>query len=168
MNGDGLPDLVSKEGDYLYVKVNTGAGFGQKVRWGQTLSGQELSSTKSYSFGAGAYMTWTINILFTPISIIINPGGDVSKSAGRRKSALLDINGDGLSDHVASTSDEWVSVALNRTGVTNKLKSVKRPLGAEFELEYALAGNTYDLPQSKWVSLQSETAIPGTEWTPRR
>jgi RHS repeat-associated protein len=44
-----------------------------------------------------------------------------------------------------------LNVAHNLTGRTNLLKSVSRPLGATFNLEYQRSGNTYAQPQSRWV-----------------
>ncbi|MFD1046275.1 toxin TcdB middle/N-terminal domain-containing protein, partial [Kibdelosporangium lantanae] len=65
--------------------------------------------------------------------------------------ALRDVNGDGYADQVRSTRDSELVVAENRTGRTNLLKSVSRPLGGRFELDYTRDGNTTDLPQSRYV-----------------
>ena len=36
-------------------------------------------------------------------------------------------------------------------GRTNLLKSVKRPLGASFAMNYSYTGNTYDMPNGVWA-----------------
>ncbi len=63
---------------------------------------------------------------------------------------LQDIDGDGLVDHVYANG-ERIYARLNRTGRTNLLRSVTRPLGGSFTLDYRRAGNTVDMPQSRWV-----------------
>jgi hypothetical protein len=50
-----------------------------------------------------------------------------------------------------SERNSQLQVALNPIGRTNLLKTVKRPLGGKFEIEYVREGNTYDIPQSQWV-----------------
>ena len=69
----------------------------------------------------------------------------------REETMIRDVDGDGYADHLHSTSDGSLSVAINRTDRTNLLKTVKRPLGGKFEAEYSREGNTYDMPQSQWV-----------------
>jgi RHS repeat-associated protein len=50
-----------------------------------------------------------------------------------------------------STKDSQLIVGRSFVGRTNLLKSVQRPLGASFEVEYERSGNTYKQPHSKWV-----------------
>ncbi|NLG85152.1 MAG: hypothetical protein GX493_11235, partial [Firmicutes bacterium] len=155
MNGDGLVDLVIKTDAELYVAVNTGGGFAPAVAWKGAPVDKHLSDTANVNLGAGAYFTVSIWIPFTTAFVIINPGVDAGRSIGNRESAVMDINGDGYVDYVSSNNDGHLGVALNRTGLTNKLKSIERPLGARIELDYARDGNTYDLPYSKWVLRQT-------------
>jgi RHS repeat-associated protein len=44
-----------------------------------------------------------------------------------------------------------MTVVLNPIRRTNLLKSVKRPLGATFDMDYERVGNTYDMPNSRFV-----------------
>jgi hypothetical protein len=44
-----------------------------------------------------------------------------------------------------------VWVRLNRQGKANLLKHVGRPLGGSVELDYSRSGNTYDMPENRWV-----------------
>ncbi len=63
----------------------------------------------------------------------------------------MDIDGDGYPDHLVSEKDDELHVALNRTGRTNLLKHVVRPLGASVDIDYVRSGNTFDQPQNRWV-----------------
>ncbi|MFG2053333.1 SpvB/TcaC N-terminal domain-containing protein [Micromonospora sp. NPDC048930] len=146
MNGDGLLDRVYA-GTPLRVGINTGNGFQPPVPFNGSLSG--LTSDRNAKLGGGAYFTFSI--CFIAICIIINPGADISTGASRSEQMLRDINGDGYVDQLASTSDNQLTVVQNRTGRTNLLRSVNRPLGATMEFDYSRDGNTYDQPQSRWV-----------------
>ena len=69
---------------------------------------------------------------------------------------LRDIDGDGFVDQLQSTSDGQLHVAHNDTGKTNLLKGVTRPLGtadsrATMAFDYTRDGNTYGMPQSRFV-----------------
>ena len=78
----------------------------------------------------------------------------------RDEASLRDVDGDGYADHLASSDDGQLKVARNRTGRTNLLKSVSRPLGASFSMEYTRDGNTTANPTSRWV-LTSVTVDDG-------
>src|SRR6185436_14054687 len=56
-----------------------------------------------------------------------------------------------------------MQVARNRTGRTNLLKSVSRPLGARIDLQYDRDGNTYADPHSRFVLSKITTydGVPG-------
>ncbi|HBY96539.1 MAG TPA: sugar-binding protein [Chloroflexi bacterium] len=153
LNNDGLPDQVSLNGNRLRVAFNTGNGFAPEADWTGAMSGG-IDTSANVSAGGGLYFTIGIGPLCLPLPecyIIINPGGDGSQSMARQETALLDVDGDGYPDHISSTGDSSMTVARNRTGRTNLLKSVQRPLGATIDLDYQRNGNTYDQPQSRWV-----------------
>jgi len=82
---------------------------------------------------------------------------------------FVDIDGDGLPDHVfkggALFSD--VQVKRNLAGEVNLLKSVDRPLGGGFELfytrtgnkvDYSVPGNIVDMPHSQWALTEVKLA----------
>jgi RHS repeat-associated protein len=155
VNGDGLLDRVrpGTSSDHLRVALNTGSGFAPEIDWYGGLS-RQISRSGNAGLGQGAYFTIGIGPLCWPTPlcyIIINPGADVSIDMARQELALMDVDGDGNPDHVFSSDDGSLTVARNTTGRTNLLKSVQRPLGATIDLEYERDGNTYDLPQSRWV-----------------
>jgi RHS repeat-associated protein len=151
MNGDGLADRVfSRDGTPLSVAINTGNGFLAPAPFQGSLGG--INSDKNSSLGAGAYFTFGFCFgIFAGGCVVFNPGADVSTGIGRSEVALRDVNGDGYTDHVRSTRDNELIVAENRTGRTNLLRSVTRPLGGKFDLDYTRDGNTTDLPQSRYV-----------------
>jgi RHS repeat-associated protein len=152
MNGDGLMDRVfSNGGNPVAVAINTGNGFAAPTPFQGSLS--QINSDKNATLGGGVYFTFGFCFFFG--CIVFNPGADVSTGVGRTEVALRDVDGDGYVDHVRSTRDNELVVASNRTGRTNLLRSVSRPLGARFDLDYARDGNTYDSPQSRWVLSRS-------------
>jgi RHS repeat-associated protein len=151
INGDGLLDIVTEGSDV--VLLNTGAGF-KPVTWKGFL-GSGLNKSSGTTMGAGAYITIPIWIPLTPCFIIINPGVNANSSMSRAEVAFMDVNGDGYPDHVTSDTDGNLTVALSNIGRTNLLKTVKRPLGGKFDIEYTRTGNTYSMPQSQWVMTKS-------------
>ncbi|TDP98132.1 SpvB/TcaC N-terminal domain-containing protein [Labedaea rhizosphaerae] len=146
MNGDGLMDRVFA-GNPVTVAINTGNGFTAPTPFRGSLAG--LNTDANANFGGGAYFTFGFCFVFG--CIVFNPGADASTGVGRTELALRDVNGDGYTDHVQSTKDNQLVVAENRTGRTNLLKTVNRPLGGRIDLDYSRDGNTYDQPDSRWV-----------------
>ena len=147
INGDGLPDKVTG-GGALSVRFNNGNGFAAiPTTWPNAQS--DISRDENYNLGGGFYFTIAFNLTY--VRIALNPGVNTSTTRGRPEVAFRDMDGDGFVDHVFSDKDTELSVATNPIGRTNLLKSVARPLGASFELEYTRDGNTYEMPQSRWV-----------------
>jgi hypothetical protein len=101
--------------------------------------------------------TFTLSIpllLFAPPYLYIGGGGGdaTPQRAGGFELGLQDIDGDGFVDHVLKTGENGkILVRRNQLAGGNLLKRVKRPLGGSFELTYARAGNTVDMPESRWV-----------------
>jgi RHS repeat-associated protein len=175
LNGDGLLDRVLPGGNGLQVGFNTGNGFADPVPWGGAQNGVCRDNTSlglagidwdraricsgTTGLGAGLYFTIGIGPLcLVGCYLILNPGADGSQDMSREEAGLRDVDGDGNLDHVASTDDASMRVALNRTGRTNLLKTVQRPLGAKIDLEYQRDGNTVDAPDSRWVLSRTSVA----------
>jgi RHS repeat-associated protein len=122
VNGDGLPDRVglAAGSDVLEVRLNLGYRFGAPEawplpRWGgvsrcrevvdlsgltslDTLDSIALTRSAAYNLGAA----------FGPI------GGGVGVTLSRTLTSLVDVNGDGLADHVAKDGGEdFLRVKLN-------------------------------------------------------
>ena len=148
MNGDGLLDRVFDTSP-VTVALNTGNGFESPVAFNGGMSG--VNGDRNATLGGGVYFTFGICLAVVAICIVINPGGDFTTGASRTEQALRDINGDGYADQLSSTKDDQLAVSENRTGRTNLLRSVSRPLGARMDFDYTRDGNTYDQPQSRWT-----------------
>jgi RHS repeat-associated protein len=88
MNGDGLPDMVYKNGK---VQFNTGYGFSDMVEFGHSAIRKNTSNT----FGGGG----AISIPITGF-IEISNGINFSYNITDNDFQLADINGDGLPDMV--------------------------------------------------------------------
>ncbi|WNG15531.1 SpvB/TcaC N-terminal domain-containing protein [Cystobacter fuscus] len=150
VNGDGLIDCAEQAGDGLRVWFNQGHRISAvPVSWRGGIGGKDLSENQSTTLGGGAY--FTISIPIFAVSLIINPGADFGESVGRPTASIQDIDGDGRPDQLVSDNPHEIKVARNRTGRTDLLRHVKRPLGAEFWLDYTRTGNTQDMPQSRWA-----------------
>ncbi|MFF9851012.1 SpvB/TcaC N-terminal domain-containing protein [Streptomyces litmocidini] len=157
VNGDGLTDRVFKDGaDAIKVAVNTGTGFTAPAPFRGSFP--EIAVDKNASLGAGVYFTVGLP---TPVGVFVfNPGASASTGISRAETILRDVNGDGLADHVRSTRDDEMLVAANKTGRTNLLRSVSRPMGARIDLDYTRTGNTQAMPESRWV-LSRTTVFDG-------
>jgi RHS repeat-associated protein len=148
VNGDGLADRVF-DGNPIQVALNTGSGFAPPQPF---LGGRPgVNADVNAQLGGGAYAEFPVCAVVIAGCVITNPGTNFSTGVGRTEQVLRDIDGDGYPDQLQSTSDGQLAVAENTTGRTNLLKSVSRPLGSRIDLDYTRDGNTYELPQSRWV-----------------
>jgi RHS repeat-associated protein len=146
LNHDGLPDKLIA-GQPQRVRFNTGNGFGPEVPWP---GGHERAALdKHISLNGGAYFTIGFNVWF--VRVVFNPGVNASTGIGRPEYAYRDVDGDGYADHLRTEQDGELKVARNPIGRTLLLKRVERPLGGRIDIDYQRDGNTYDLPQSRWV-----------------
>jgi RHS repeat-associated protein len=160
MNGDGLLDRVfSSGGSPVAVAINAGSRFLAPTPFGG--SAPAINADANSTLGGGVYFTFGFCLgILAGGCIVFNPGVDFSTGIGRSEVALRDVNGDGYTDQVRSTRDNELLISENRTGRTNLLRSVARPLGARFDLEYTRDGNTKDAPESRWV-LSKTTVFDG-------
>ncbi|WP_233494472.1 RHS repeat-associated core domain-containing protein [Mesonia sp. K7] len=115
---------------------------------------------EDFSFGGNAYFTFTFGIAFSifgfNLKFIGTPNAGGSLGMSKTRSTFRDINGDGLPDLLSETSS-GIGAKLNTTDKTHLLKKVHTPLGGSWEVDYERTGNTYDMPQSKWVLNKVET-----------
>ncbi len=153
VNGDGLPDKV-RTGNPMRVSLNTGGGFASEITWP---GAAQISKSSSSGESANVAFTAGIYIPIASIKITINPSTNIGHGVTRETEKLSDVNGDGFPDYVKSSQDDQLVVALSTIGKTNLLKSVQRPLGANFAVKYQRVGNTYEMPNDAWVL--SEVAV---------
>jgi RHS repeat-associated protein len=155
VNGDGLIDKVrtSDSGKRTYVKINTGSGFLAEERW------YDINAlTTQYNIVASINGAFTIGIpIPTPTAfykLTFTPSGQVSEDITRTTESHMDINGDGFPDYIMEEGTNKIKVNLSTIGRSNMLHKVHRPLGSTIKLEYKQRGNTFNLPQNKWVLAQ--------------
>ncbi len=173
--------------DHFTVKVNTGFGFGPEQIWPVSawpvqkpqlrLPFSALQTVvNDLGFGGGADsieatatttaipsvgFAASVTIPLTPLGepwLIISAGGDVSpRKLTGFELALLDIDGDGLPDHVLKVEDgdaasqAAVYARLNQNAGANLLSRVDEPLGGSFDIAYVRTGNTVAMQESRFV-----------------
>ncbi|HKY35097.1 MAG TPA: SpvB/TcaC N-terminal domain-containing protein [Polyangiaceae bacterium] len=174
INGDGLPDQLMKmpdEATTLRVKLNLGDRFGPEQQlsipnWGD-ISGFD---PPSYTFSGGAdalgfrrSQTFTGSVS-AKVCFIVCVGGNgfYSEGSGWSQLEFDDIDGDGKVDHVLKLDGNAnVYAKLNQIGKSNLLRSVTRPLGGSFEVDYRRAGNLVDPASS---TQQPRVDMPSNQW----
>ncbi|MBB6324466.1 RHS repeat-associated protein [Algoriphagus iocasae] len=144
MNGDGLADQIirSSEGDYSF-KLNTGSSF---IDCNACLSAvaspanlPDAGVNGSYGFSANGAFTVGFP-LFAFVKGSAGGGASYNFAMNELKSALIDMDGDGLPDFVERYKD-GIKVYKNLVGTTNLLRKVENPLGGSFTIEYEREGN---------------------------
>lgn len=150
VTGDGLIDEVYIN-DGVQVRINTGNGYSDQAYSWNGLDEIVESSTTSESANAA----FTACIPLVPIlpvaKLCFNPSGNVGQSMSRDEKRLSDIDGDGYPDYLRSAKDNELASSPGKIGRTNMLKTVTRPLGASFTLDYKPEGSTYAQPNTVWT-----------------
>src|SRR5690606_28956882 len=119
--------------------------YNNRIEEDYTVSGNIFGSI---SFG------FPIVILAIPFKTVFSPSLGLSASFNEKTASLQDINGDGLIDVILkdnNNNNSNISARLNKVGKTHLLKQVNTATGGYWEIGYAKAGNTYNLPNHKWV-----------------
>jgi RHS repeat-associated protein len=150
INGDGLPDIIfiGASGD-LSVMINTGNGFSTFTQNWQGIPAINVGASTSESVN-GAY-TIPIIIPIAGIKICINPSANAGQNIDKQTMNIQDVNGDGYPDFLHSEDTDNLMVNPSKIKRTNMLKSVSRPLGSHFSIDYNREGNTYNMPNSVWT-----------------
>ncbi len=119
MNGDGLPDQVARDGVGSFaVALNTGNGtFAPFENWGEGIV-REMSNDLGVSVkSAGISTSRNASIgLPHPLGFLLGINVSVSSTTNETVSSLIDINGDGLPDHVYKRNGEPYFVARLNLG----------------------------------------------------
>jgi RHS repeat-associated protein len=127
VNGDGLPDRVAMEpgSDKVKVRLNLGYRFGAEEEWDLPKWGTDTADCHEPSnFGTGYLGDLTSFGTFDALrhgsSAVVNAGAafgafgsSVGTSLSRTLVELVDVNGDGLPDHVAKDDGGAFRVKLN-------------------------------------------------------
>ncbi|MCH7534657.1 MAG: hypothetical protein IH948_02740, partial [Bacteroidetes bacterium] len=146
LNGDGLMDEIISIKP-LVIRLNTGNGFSDELTWG----GDDLLLEKTSTITEGANIAFTFGFTIGTFKIVFTPQINASQSFSDDHVSIVDADGDGFPDYLLSDEEDELSVAPSTIRRTNLLKSVDRPLGATFTLNYELEGNTFEMQQSLWA-----------------
>ncbi|AZA83244.1 hypothetical protein C1637_24095 [Chryseobacterium lactis] len=158
INNDGLADLVTNSGGNLSVQINTGNKF-VSIPWNASSNiQQDISRGYNMNVGVTASILIPLGTTGNSLKISINPSTSFGEGDSNVKQQILDLNGDGFPDLLRSQADgdgnfsnTTALVKYSTIGTTNLLKKVTTPMGGSWEVSYERAGNTYDLPQNKWI-----------------
>jgi RHS repeat-associated protein len=162
VNGDGLPDKVEyRNNNDLNVYLNTGGNFSQDaIVW---KGAGHISKSNGANESANAAFTFGFPIIpppLPPVKMVFNISGSKGQGITKELEKISDVDGDGFPDYIRSSDDGLLEVKRSTIARTNMLKTVERPLGAAFTLDYKKYGNTYDHPSSLWA-LSSVSVFDG-------
>ena len=155
VNGDGLPDMVTRSGEKFTIMLNTGSGF---IPYSEEQQGRfnESLATSVSQYGNFA-VSIPIHILFLKLRFTAKVTKSWSSGVSFTSAALRDIDGDGLPDLIISDGAKQLVVYRNLTGRTNLLRSVTLPFGGHINIGYEQTTPSYDLPGRRWVMSSVET-----------
>lgn len=167
LNGDGLQDLILVGEEDGMVMYNLGNKFDAPVPIGSddlNINLRAMSRTISGTMGVDADLyygipifTFWVVIVGVPVPIFtlyFKTGlsgalvGSISMNDTRK--SFMDFDGDGFVDYLRKDGEQ-IRIYPSQIKMGNKLKSVSNTLGKQFEIDYKLIGNTYDMPMGKWV-----------------
>ncbi len=168
VNGDGLPDRLTKDDGKINVEINTGIGFASDFTDYGSLGGSLAKSISTY----GNFAV-TLKIHLFMLKFNLTPSIKLSASSGVStvEAAFHDMDGDGLPDMVEADNgsdniipginvgmnENVIYVRRNLTGRTNMLKAVTLPFGGRISIGYEQTTPSYDHPGRKWVMSSVET-----------
>ena len=155
INGDGLPDMVTRSGGKFTIMLNTGSGF---IPYSEEQQGRfnESLATSVSQYGNFA-VSIPIHILFLKLRFTTKVTKSWSSGVSLTSAALRDIDGDGRPDLIISDGAKQLIVYRNLTGRTNMLRSVTLPFGGHININYEQTTPSYDLPGRRWVMSSVET-----------
>ena len=155
VNGDGLPDMVTRNADKFTIMLNTGSGF---ISYSEEQQGRfnESLATSVSQYGNFS-VSIPIQILFLKLRFTTKFIKSWSSGVSRTSAALRDIDGDGRPDLIISDGGKQLIVYRNLTGRTNLLRSVTLPFGGHININYEQTTPSYDLPGRRWVMSSVET-----------
>ena len=155
VNGDGLPDMVTRNADKFTIMLNTGSGF---IPYSEEQQGRfnESLATSVSQYGNFS-VSIPIHILFLKLRFTAKATKSWSSGVSFTSAALRDIDGDGRPDLIISDGAKQLVVYRNLTGRTNLLRSVTLPFGGHINIGYEQTTPSYDLPGRRWVMSSVET-----------
>ncbi|UQB68882.1 SpvB/TcaC N-terminal domain-containing protein [Epilithonimonas zeae] len=152
INGDGLTDKIINSGGGTLLYLNTGNGFVQYNWNGLSNVSESVSKGKSSNIAVSVCPIIITPTPATPdIKICLNPSYSWGTGQSNITRQITDINGDGFPDILSSESENELKTYISTIGTTNLLKKVTLPTGGSWEVTYERKGNSYEMPQSRYV-----------------
>ncbi|MBR7167546.1 MAG: hypothetical protein IKD33_01910, partial [Bacteroidales bacterium] len=147
INGDGLPDKVTENGDTIYVHYNIGYGV-----WSTDMSMGISDIIKSHSLSGSINIAGTAGVpLFGTKATVTLSGSAFNPSCNIDKVQIADFNNDGLPDFVTSDTKGTIRVHYNQLGGVNLLTKVTNPMGGTIDINYNLTESSIKNPNRMWV-----------------
>ncbi|MBC7884874.1 MAG: thrombospondin type 3 repeat-containing protein [Saprospiraceae bacterium] len=155
-NGDGKQDVLMKSSILFslnyHLFINTGTSF--KYIGDCTLDWNMHKQSKAWDNSVN--LTFTVAIIvpipFVTLKFPLNFNGiPYSSTNNTILKSIEDYDGDGYNDFVHQSSEEEMVIRHNLYRRTNKLKTVKNPLGATYAMDYKFVAPSYENPTGKWV-----------------
>ena len=169
MNGDGLPDLVTRHlpdnieeivdfigGSNIVTTVSFNRGNGVWTS-PQVLNITRFHASTNYSESLNAGLTYGFTLWGIFKVTVGVDGSPYSGSVNRDYIQLVDVNADGLPDLVSSDNENQLTVRYNQGGRTNLLRGVTNFNNADFQIEYALSEPDYNQPSRSWLMTKVTT-----------
>ncbi|MEE3314144.1 MAG: toxin TcdB middle/N-terminal domain-containing protein [Treponema sp.] len=167
------------------LEVNNSAINSNKISYGKTdvqleenssaelkefsndIDGLDCSITASVNVSGNLAMNMNVSIPigFVKLNITANVGGGINSGSTATSATvkMIDLDGDGLSDHVLKISgDDAIWWKRNLAGKVGLLKQINMPQGGNIEIEYAEQYGTRDNPNFKHV-MSKVTMNDGTD-----
>jgi RHS repeat-associated protein len=161
VNADGLPDQLTHSVP-ISVRLNNGSGFEVLPSWN---GAEDIRTTASVgeSYNKATTKVTLVPFFLSFLKFCNNPSSYNGIGISSENVQIVDVDGDRYPDIVQSNNDGHLVAKLSTISRTNMLRSVQRPMGSNFSIEYERIGNTVDLPQSKWVlkAFELRDAVPG-------
>ena len=155
INGDGLADKISYQGNKMLVAFNLGDSFDTPIAYPKY---SEMNVNKGVSYGMNANFSFDITVWLLRITPTV--GGSKGWSTSRSEGTYMDIDGDGNLDYIVSKDDGHLTAQLSNIKRTNKLKGITNGAGNSYTVDYELLKPSYNNPSAKWV-LQSVDVFDG-------
>ena len=137
INGDGYPDLLSKNGaGNICVRYFDGTAFGAP----ETLNVQNIQTSNTANIGFNLGVTAGIDLALIPVKFcfgVQTSPWNVSSSYGTTE--FMDVDGDGFVDQVIA--DDALRVRYNQNGKhpVNLLTRIENPTGQMISINYQLS-----------------------------
>ncbi len=117
-----------------------------------------IDDVVSYTASTGLSISGSVeieigfNAVLVRAGFTITPGVNASYAQGITSLQMIDLDGDGLPDHVLrAPGSSGARARINAMGRAGLLQSIETPEGGSVSIEYTRVGNTVQNPNSTWT-----------------